>query len=194
MRVHPRILCGYPRSTPPRKSICLLVVHPPLLHPVHVLSIPPFFFHRYNVSTLSRPFRALAVNEFKGQTFNCSSDDLLPPMDDPLLNVSPPDGFNSYLYRECALSSGERALMEYAFSADDDVWSLLCVRWQALVVVVVAAAAAVVVVLVAAFLVCCPRMRLRLDPPPQRRCRRRHHAAAFSWATSWACRYCCRSC
>ena len=90
--------------------------------------IPAGWSWMYSVSTIARPFRALAVNEFKGQTFNCSASDLIPPIDDPLLNVSPPFGYNSYLYQECALSSGSRGLMEYSFSVDDDVWSLFYVQ------------------------------------------------------------------
>ena len=61
--------------------------------------IPTGWSWMYYVSTLSRPFRALAVNEFAGATYNCSADDLLPPLDDPLLNVSPPHGFNSCVQR-----------------------------------------------------------------------------------------------
>ena len=52
--------------------------------------IPAGWSWMYYVSTLSRPFRALSVNEFAGATYNCSASDLLPPLDDPLLNVSPP--------------------------------------------------------------------------------------------------------
>ena len=33
-----------------------------------------------------------------------------------------------YLYQECALSSGSRGLLQYSFSVEDDVWSLLWVQ------------------------------------------------------------------
>eukprot|EP00941_MAST-03F_sp_MAST-3F-sp1_P000482 g482.t1 len=76
--------------------------------------MPPIFRAMYYYgSVITRPFKALAINELDGRTFHCTKEQLLPPADEKTLHIAPPNGYNGDAYRSCPLSTGKRVLSLY---------------------------------------------------------------------------------
>lgn len=78
-------------------------------------------------STVTRPFIGISINEMESQIFDCTNAERVPFLDDPLLNVSAPSGFNNGHYRACPIQTGEDALKYlYGLDAEDyQLWHLL---------------------------------------------------------------------
>ncbi len=80
----------------------------------------------HSLSTISRPFHGVAINEFHGELFRCEDTELIPFRDDPLLDVPAPQGYNSAEYRTCPIDTGANAL-QFLFDLDQTTnkWLLL---------------------------------------------------------------------
>jgi len=89
--------------------------------------IPSYLQWLMVTSTVTRPFVGIAINEMETQIFDCKDEERVPFLNDPLLNVTAPIGFNNGHYRACPIQTGEDALKYlYGLDADDyNVWHLL---------------------------------------------------------------------
>ena len=72
--------------------------------------IPSYLQWLMVTSTVTRPFVGIAINEMETQIFDCKDEERVPFLNDPLLNVTAPIGFNNGHYRACPIQTGEDAL------------------------------------------------------------------------------------
>ncbi|EAL62752.1 ABC transporter G family protein [Dictyostelium discoideum AX4] len=83
---------------------------------IHRNSIPIYWRWMHYISPFKWVFEAILSNQLHGQTFTCKSDELLPPIGYPLLNVSFPDGYSGS--QVCPIIDGIEILKSKDINSD----------------------------------------------------------------------------
>ncbi|EFA84196.1 ABC transporter G family protein [Heterostelium album PN500] len=93
---------------------CLLLLMAGYIIP-HI-SIPTYWKWMYYVSPFKWSYEALLVNEVHDHTYRCEPDELLPPSNNPLLNLSYPYGYQGG--RICPTTTGDQLLNSKDITTD----------------------------------------------------------------------------
>ena len=102
------MICGFsPNATTAQAITPVFLVVNMLLCGFMVVpdDIPVYWEWMFKISFMTYGFRGLMINEFFNLEFRCDNDELVPPTDDDLANVTPPNGYGGV--QTCPITTGK---------------------------------------------------------------------------------------